>query len=646
MQIDSSKILAHMYNTAGKRRRVATKGEREQMATWNETQQVYPLDACVPQLIAQQAAKAPDAVALIDGDRMLSYRELNRRANRLAHYLQARGVRPDVLVGLCVERGFEMVIGLLAILKAGGAYVPLDPTYPPERLSFMLSDARVPVLLTQQHLAARLSTHNAHVVCLDADAAELEQQPDTDPAVTASFSDLAYVIYTSGSTGQPKGVQITHASLLNLIFWHRQAFEVTCSDRATQLTSPAFDATGWEIWPYLTAGASIYLLDEQTRVSPELLRNWLLRCGITITFLPTALAESVLALEWPTTTTLRFLLTGADTLHRYPPDNLPFALINNYGPSEATVLVTSGRVLPAERAEDAPSIGRPIANTQIYILDEQLQQVPIGEPGELYIGGAGLARGYLNRPELTAERFIAHPFSDEPGERLYRTGDLARFLQDGQIAFQGRADYQIKIRGYRIEPGEIVSALNACPAIRMSYVMAREDQPGEKRLVAYLVLAPGKSVTRRDLQELLRMRLPDYMIPAVFVTLDELPVTANGKVDRAQLPLPSATNMLHDTVFAAPATPIEEQLASIIADLLGLERVGVDQNFFMLGGHSLLGTQIIARVANSFKVDLSLRTLFEASTIRQLSAEIEQLILARIEAMSDEEVLQLLEQGD
>jgi amino acid adenylation domain-containing protein len=646
MQIDSSKILAHMCNTTGMKRRVATKGEREQMAAWNETQQAYPLDACVPQLIAQQAANAPDAVALIDGDRMLSYRELNRRANRLAHSLQARGVRPDVLVGLCVERGFEMVIGLLAILKAGGAYVPLDPTYPPERLSFMLEDAGVPVLLTQQRLAARLSAHNAHIVCLDADAAGLEQQPDTDPAATASASDLAYVIYTSGSTGQPKGVQITHASLLNLIFWHQQAFAVTRADRATQLTSPAFDATGWEIWPYLTAGASVYLLDEQTRISPELLRDWLLRCGITITFLPTALAESMLVLEWPATTTLRFLLTGADALHRYPPASLPFALINNYGPSEATVLVTSGRVLPTELAEDAPSIGRPIANTQIYILDELLQQVPIGEPGELYIGGAGLARGYLNRPELTAERFIAHPFSDEPGARLYRTGDLARFLPDGQIAFQGRADYQIKLRGYRIEPGEIVSALNACPAVRMSYVMAREDQPGEKRLVAYLVLAPDMNITRRDLQEVLRTRLPDYMIPAAFVVLDELPVTPNGKVDRAQLPTPSATNMLHETVFAAPATPIEDQLASIIADLLGLERVGVDQNFFMLGGHSLLGTQIIARVANSFKVDLSLRTLFEASTIRQLSAEIEQLILARIEAMSDEEVLQLLEQGD
>ena len=618
--------------------------EQQQSAAWNATKQSYPRKPCVPQLVTAQAEATPGAIALVMGDRVLRYGELDRRANQLAHYLQELGVRPGVLVGVYVERSPDMVVGLLGILKAGGAYVPLDPAYPVERLHFMLKDAQAPVLVTHHHLAQRFSTQGIRVVCLDADAPALAQQSTADPVSTATVEDLAYVIYTSGSTGQPKGALIAHDGLLNLVYWHQRAFAVAPSDRATQVASPAFDATGWELWPYLTLGASIYLPDEETRVTPTLLRDWLTRCGITITFLPTALAESVMALEWPPETPLRILLTGADKLHRHPSPTLPFAVINNYGPTETTVVATSGRVLPAEHADGPPSIGRPIDNTQIYILDEHLRQVPMGEPGELYIGGVGLAKGYLNRPELTAERFIPHPLSDEPGARLYKTGDLARYLPDGQIAFLGRVDYQIKIRGYRVEPGEIVSVLNRHPAVQASMVVAREDIPGDKRLVAYVVLVPGTHITHSSLREALLPYLPDYMIPSAYVGLEALPLTPNGKVDRAALPVPDATNTLRDEIFAAPSTPTEKRLAEIVAPLLGLEQVGIDDNFFLLGGSSLLGTQVITQVAGTFGIDLPLRTLFDIPTVRELAAEIERRIFARVEALSDEEVLRLLHQ--
>src|SRR3989440_3410753 len=619
-----------------------TESEQHQLAAWNATQQNYPRNACVPHLVAGQAAATPDAVALVAGHQRFTYRELNQRANQLAHYLQTLGVRPNVLVGLCVERSLDMVVGLLGILKAGGAYVPLDPSYPPDRLAFMVEDAQAPVLVTQQHLVSRLPVQQARVICLDADAAVLAQQSPTDPVSAVTADDLVYIIYTSGSTGRPKGVQITHGSLLNLVFWHQRTFKVTAADRATQLTSPAFDATGWELWPYLTMGASVYLLDDDNRVAPALCRDWLVDHAITITFLPTALAEGVMALEWPRTTALRFLLTGADTLHHYPSPTLPFALVNNYGPTEATVVATCGLVPPTEPANGPPSIGRPIANTQIYILDEHLGQVPIGEPGELHIGGVGLARGYLNRPELTEEKFISHPWSSEPGARLYKTGDLARYLPDGQIAFMGRIDHQIKIRGYRIEPDEIMTVLNGHPAVRTSLVVAREDTPGDKRLVAYLVLAHGAQVASNSLREALAQRLPNYMIPATFVRLDAVPMTPNGKVDRAALPVPDATNTLRDGVTVAPSTPTEERVARIVTTLLEVDQVGIEDNFFLLGGHSLLGTQIIAQVAASFGVDLPLRSLFDAPTVRLLSAEIERRIVAKLAAMSDDEVQRLL----
>jgi amino acid adenylation domain-containing protein len=612
----------------------------------NETFHEFPRDNCVQQLVARQAAATPDAVALVMGDWFMTYGELNRRANQLAHHLRLLGVGPNVLVGVYMERSLDLIVALLGILKAGGAYVPLDHSYPTERLTFMLQDARTPVLLTHQHLVEHLSLDDIQVLCLDSDAATFAAYETADPAVVNTISDLVYVIYTSGSTGHPKGVEITHESLLNLVFWHQRAFSVTASDRATQLASPAFDATGWEVWPYLTRGASVYLPDEETRLSSQLLRDWLILHGITITFLPTAMAESAVALEWPETTALRIMLTGADKLQHYPPVSLPFAFVNNYGPTESTVVVTSGLIAPVDYAESPPSIGRPIDNTQVYILDEDLRKVSSGEPGELYIGGTGLARGYLNRPDLTRERFIAHSFADEPAVRLYKTGDLVRMLPDGQILFLGRTDHQIKIRGYRIEPDEIVTALNRQPLVQASVVVAREDPPLEKRLVAYVVLEPGAPVTATALREPLALSLPDYMVPSAFVRLAALPITPNGKVDRTALPVPDASNMLPDDLSVSPATPTEERVEAIVASLLGIKQISVEDNFFLLGGHSLLGTQVIARVSDTFGVQLSLRALFDAPSVRLLSAEIEKRIIAKLEVMSEEEAMLLLDQLD
>ncbi len=597
--------------------------------------------SCVPQIIAAQAALTPDATALVAGNQTLSYSALNQRANQLAHYLQSFGVGPETPVGLCMERSPEMVVGLLGILKAGGAYVPLDDTYPAARLKFMLDDARVPVLITQQHLTEHLPTTQASIISLDNEPA-LVRQSKENPPFPATSDNLVYIIYTSGSTGQPKGVQVTHQSLLNLISWHQQAFSITAADRATQITSPAFDATGWELWPYLCCGASVYLVDEQLRTQAIPLRDWLVSNRITVSFLPTTLAEQTLTLAWPPETALRYLLTGADTLHQYPDASLPFALVNNYGPTEATVVATSGRIPPAEQAGMPPSIGRPIANTEISILNDDGQPAAINEPGELHIGGTGLARGYLNQPELTQEKFIPHPFSSEPGARLYKTGDLARFLPDGQIAFMGRIDQQIKIRGYRIEPDEIVAVLNSHPAVQTSVVVAREERAGEKRLVAYLVLDREISMSLVSLFQTIRNRLPDYMIPSSFVRLEALPLTPNGKVDRAALPTPNETNTLQEDSFIAPRTPTEEKVAATVAALLHIERVGIDDNFFLLGGHSMLGAQLIAWITDTFGLELPLRALFEAPTIRQLAAEIERRLVVWLASMSEDEAQRLL----
>ena len=598
----------------------------------NNPYQEYPHHKLVAELVSEHARKTPQALALASESQSFTYAELENRANDLANHLQSLGVGPDVLVGICLDRSPEMVVAALAVLKAGGAYLPMDPTHPIARLQFMLGDAQLRVLLTQRQIAERLNSGDCTVVILD--EIDAPSNPREPKAVSLTTDNLAYAIYTSGSTGQAKAVQLTYKGLLNLIDWHRRAFSITSEDRASQVASFGFDAAVWEVWPYLTVGASVHFPNSDTRGSANNLRDWLVQQRITVSFVPTAMAESLIGLDWPTETSLRFLLTGADVLHRYPSDKLPFVLINNYGPTECTVVATSGAVLPQQASDERPTIGRPIDNVQIHILDESGEPVPAGDVGELYIGGSGLARGYLNRPEQTAECFVANRFSELPGERLYRTGDLGRYLPDGQIAFVGRVDEQVKIRGFRIEPNEIVTALNRHPGVSASAVITRADNGAEKRLIAYIV-SSGMQLTRDALQEHLQTYLPDYMVPAVFVEIDSLPLNSSGKLDRTALPAPTSANSLGDHIYVAPRTEVEKRVVAILAELLGLEKVGIDDNFFFLGGHSLLGTQLIARIRNVFDVELSLRTVFDSPTAVELSDTIERLLTAAQQISAD-----------
>jgi amino acid adenylation domain-containing protein len=471
-----------------------TEDERRKLLfEWNKTRQPVIGDICVHHLFEAQAAKTPGALAVEFAGEQLTYAELNERANRLAHYLRGLGIGPESLVGICIERSNELVTGLLAILKAGGAFLPLDPAYPPQRLSFMIKDARPSVVLTKQRWLQRLPESEAQMVCVDNARELLARESAKNSPDTVTAENLAYVIYTSGSTGLPKGVAITHGSLLNLVRWHQRVYQVSAADRATQVAGLAFDASVWEVWPYLTTGASIHIVAEESRLSPEKLIEWLDAKRITVSFLPTPLAEAVLDEEWPPSICLRTLLTGGDRLRRAPRRGLPFRLANNYGPTENTV-VTTWTFVTEDDASDAPDvslapppIGRPIDNAQVYVLDGELRLAPIGVVGELFVGGENLARGYWDRPDLTAERFIPHPFSVEPGKRLYRTGDRVRLLGDGQIEFLGRVDEQVKVRGFRIELGEIEATLGEHQEVKEAVVVAREDSAGEKRLVAYVV---------------------------------------------------------------------------------------------------------------------------------------------------------------
>jgi amino acid adenylation domain-containing protein len=574
-------------------------------------------------LVATRAIENPGALAATAEGATLTYREFNSRANLLAQYLRSLGVAKDVLVGLCLPRSLDMVIGALGILKAGGAYVPMDPAYPADRLAFMLDDAQAPVLLSNPRLAPRLPVAERELVYLD--DARIAEGPTDAPPVCIEPEDLAYVIYTSGSTGKPKGVEITHGGLANLVSWHRQAFSVTSVDRASHVAGLGFDAAVWELWPYLAAGASVHLSDEVTRNSAELLRDWLLAERITIGFVPTPLLEHLLNLPWPRKADLRIVLTGGDMLYQYPPADLPFLLVNNYGPTECTVVATSGPVRAETSPTMPPPIGRAITNLYIYLLDERQQPVPAGSPGEIYIGGAGLARSYHNRPELTAESFVSDPFDTESGNRLYRTGDLGRLLPDGQIAFVGRIDDQIKIRGYRVEPSEISCALDRHPDVRASLVISREDTPGNKQLVAYVVLEEDADVTVTGLRAFLGDSLPEYMLPSAFVRMDTFPRTLHGKIDRAALPAPDPRNTLQVETSQVPCTDTEQRVGEIVGELLNLEEIGLDDNFFMLGGHSLLAAQVIARLRDAFRIEIDLRSLFEAPTVAALSAEVERL---------------------
>jgi len=576
----------------------------------------------VHRLFEERARRAPGALAVSWGGKRagsLAYGELDRRAGALARRLRALGVGPEVRVGVCLERSPDLVVSVLAVLKTGGAYVAFDPDHPAERLAFQLEDSRVPVVLARRGTVDGL-VPGVLIVAPDEEPAESGEAGLEWPEPLPGH--LAYVIYTSGSTDRPKGVELTHASLLNLVAWHVRAFGLTPEDRSTLVAGVGFDASVWEVWPALAAGASLHVVPEEARSSPESVRDWLAEQEATVTFLATPLAEAALELEWPPDAALRVLLTGGDRLHKPPPPGLPFVLVNNHGPTEGTVVSTSGAVPPAERHDRAPSIGRPIDRARVFVVDRRLHPVPAGVAGELTVGGAGLARGYLGRPDLTAERFVPDALSGRAGERLYRTGDLVRFTPAGDLEFLGRTDHQVKVRVYRIELGEVETALARHPGVREAVVLAREDVPGDKRLVAYVVAKERSPIS--DLQSHLRRSLPGYMIPAAFVELAALPVTPNGELDRKALPAPRYEGPAGGGV--APRTPVEERLAAFWRDVLKVEEVSVHDDFFERGGHSLLATQLVARLRQGFGVEVALRSLFQRPTLAELAAEVEKML--------------------
>ena len=597
-----------------------TRSERRQMLVdWNANPASDASESDIAELVEAQAARTPDAPALVRGDEVWSYATLNRRANRLAWHLRTLGVGPEARVALCAHRRPETVAGMLAVLKAGAAYVPIDPTYPAERQSFILEDSAASVVMGHQALLTALSVGARPVV--DLEQPWLEQ--DGAELRTAALPDsLAYVIYTSGSTGRPKGVENTRRGLMNLVRWHQRAFGVTSGDRATQIAAIGFDAAVWELWPYLTAGASVHMPSDAVREDPEALRAWLIGDRITVSFLATPLAEEMLGLPWPQDTTLRFLLTGADTLRRYPPENPPFALVNNYGPTECAVVATSGVVRHEANPVRLPTIGRPIDGVRAYVLGDGMEPVPPGCDGELYVGGAAVARGYRNAPEQTAERFVPDPFGDEMGSRLYRTGDLARWTETGELEFVGRTDQQVKVRGFRIELGEIEAVLNAHAAVVASVIVAREDTPGEKRLVAYVVAREGDTLSSVELRTYLKTQLPEYMVPVAYIRLASLPLTANGKLDRKGLPMPEG-DAYASRGYEEPEGEIETKLASIWGEVLKLDRVGRHDNFFELGGHSLLAVRMVTRLRQALNVEATIRDLFVHPVLGDLARFLE-----------------------
>ncbi|MEH1968906.1 amino acid adenylation domain-containing protein [Nostoc sp.] len=600
-----------------------TETERHQLLVeWNDTQIEYSQQQCIHELFEAQVEKTPDAIAVVFENQQLTYRELNNQANQLAHHLRKLGVKPEVLVGICVERTLEMVIGLLAILKAGGAYVPLDPAYPQERLAFILEDAQASVLLTQASLVEAIPQHKAQVVCLDADWHYIAQQSQENLYSEVTPDNLAYVIYTSGSTGRPKGVMIKHSSTVAMLDWANQTFEFEAKKGVLASTSICFDLSVFEIFVPLCCGGKVLLIENALY-----LPTFSAAESVTlINTVPSVISQLLRTDGIPTS--VKTVNIAGEPLHNqlvqqlYQQKNIQ-QVFNLYGPSEDTTYSTFAWI--QKGTNNTPAIGRPIHNTQIYLLDKNYQPVPVGIPGMLYIGGAGLARGYFNQSELTAEKFIPNPYANQPGERLYKTGDLARYLPNGEIEYIGRIDYQVKVRGFRIELGEIEALINQHPTVRETVVVVREDSGNSQRLVAYLVPQKQQTLAISELQSFLESKLPSYMIPGAFVILEALPLTPNGKVDRRALPVPELTQISSSNIIL-PSTPIENLLAGIWAEVLGIEKVGIDNNFFELGGYSLIATRVISRIRQVFRVEFALRYLFEKPTIAGLAKEIEKAI--------------------
>jgi amino acid adenylation domain-containing protein len=588
---------------------------------------------CLHQLFEQQVASHPDHTALIAGSVQLTYSELNERANQLAHFLRRLGVGAEVRVGLCVERSVELVVGILGVLKAGAAYVPLDPHYPSERLSHMLEDSAVPVLLTQQEFREKLDFSNAKVVSLDEEWPVISSYSTQNPPALALPDNLMYVIYTSGSTGKPKGSLITHANAARLFETTNAWYKFSEADVWTMFHSYAFDFSVWELWGALRYGGTLVIVPAQVTQSPEELYDLLHEQQVTILnltpsvfrqFLPIATKQRSKRLS------LRLIIFGGEALdlNSLKPWFECYGfdaprLINMYGITETTVHVTYRPLTSNDYPITISSpIGVPLSDLQAYILDANLQPVPMNVPGELYIAGAGLARGYLNMPALTATRFLPNPFGAVAGDRLYRTGDRARFLEDREIEYLGRVDDQVKIRGFRIEVGEVEAAIKRHELVRDVVVVPYEETPGDKRLSAYIVLHEQASSTTGELRDYLSAQLPAYMIPSFFVFMDALPLMQNGKIDKRALPVPNSVRPAMAHEYVAPRNELEEEIAKMWSKVLRVERVGVYDNFFELGGHSLLAAQLVSRLRDTFDVELPIRSLFDALTIDGLAIAI------------------------
>ncbi|MDZ7949845.1 non-ribosomal peptide synthetase [Nostoc sp. DedQUE09] len=619
-----------------------TSAEQQQLGEWNNTQTEYPQERCIHELFEAQVKETPDAVAVVFENEQLTYCELNKRANQLAHYLRTLGVKPEVLVGICIERSLSMLIGLLAILKAGGAYIPLDPAYPKERLAFILEDAQVPLLLTQASLLSAMPQHQAQVICLDTDwqansyktALAIAQQSQENLFCELTPENLAYIIYTSGSTGKPKGVQIPHSALSNFLFAMKQKPGLTGEDTLLAVTTYSFDIAALELFLPIIVGGRLVIVSREVASDGMQLSATLANSKATVMQATPATWQLLLVTGWGGNDQLK-ILCGGEALPVHIANQLRqrcHSLWNMYGPTETTIWSAVSQI---ETDRKVVPIGHAIANTQFYILDQYSRLVPVGVAGELHIGGKGLARGYLNRPELTAEKFIPNPFQtsrrageqgsrggkeDQPSnsERLYKTGDLARYLPNGEIEYIGRIDYQVKIRGFRIELGEIEAVISQHPAVRETVVVA-----DAQRIVAYVVPHAEETLTISQLRNSLESKLPNYMVPAAFVILDQLPLTPNGKVDRKSLPVIGLTQLVPESSFVPPSTPIEQMLVSIWLRVLGIEKISIDDNFFEVGGHSLLATRLISQIRQVFQVELPLHCVFEKPTIAGLAKDIE-----------------------
>ncbi len=636
--------------------------ERAKIARFGLGQEVHRAWRAVPDLVAAQAARAPLAIAVTSAGRSLSYAELERRAEMLTGVLRQHGVGPEVLVGVGLKRSADLVVALLGVLKAGGGYLALDPDHPADRLAYLVRDSGVRLVVAESSPGNGDRYGDAVVidpagVGPDAPGRPAPPAPAELPAVTGA-AQLAYAIYTSGSTGRPKGVLVTHGGLANLCDWHVRRYEITPADRATMVAAQSFDASVWELWPYLTAGARVCIADDATRTDPDLLSAWLREQCASVMFAPTPMAELLMSRADAAGLPIRALLTGGDTLRKHPADGLPFELFNHYGPTECAVVATAGPVPPlppGARPEQVamPDIGRPIDNVKAVVLDKHLRPVPVGLVGELYLGGAGVARGYLGRPGLTASRFLPDP-DGPPGSRLYSTGDLVRWRPEGTLEFCGRNDRQIKIRGYRIEPGEIEARLCAYPGVSEAVVTAVQTPSGREtgRLAAYLTSAGEHEPGQDDLRAWLADRLPDYMIPATFTVLPRLPITGNGKIDYAALPAPAATAA--QPSLRPPRTETERRLEAIFNEVFDRTATSLEDDFFDLGGHSVLAVMLASRVQREFGVKLPVRSVFRAPTIERLAEEVaaaqsasedevSRRLLGALSAMSPEQARELVE---